>query len=141
SEIAHSVLGEKWQRQGERESDTGFRRSRQLPRSARALEERGPYRTEPSNVLARGTHARQGKSSGGDVRPPSIGRTLRRRTTGEVVSALYLGRKARARANAAIQWQARRSGEVARTGERKTHVPRSVTKSSSTISTFVGYCP
>src|ERR1019366_8284803 len=141
SEIAHSVLGEKRQRKGERTSDAGFRRSRQLSCSARALEERGPHRTGPSNVLARGAHARQGKSSGDDVRPPGIGRALRRRTSREVVPSLYLRREAGALAHAAIQGQARRSGELARTRERKTHVPRSVTKSSSTVSTFVGYCP
>ena len=42
-EIAHSVLGEKRQRESEWTHAAGFRRPRQLPCSTRAVEERGPH--------------------------------------------------------------------------------------------------
>jgi hypothetical protein len=42
-EIAHSVLGEKWERESEWTRAASFRRPRQLPCSTRAVEERGPH--------------------------------------------------------------------------------------------------
>ena len=83
-----------------------FADAEQLSRSAWTLEERGPHRTEPSHALARSPHARQGNSSGGDVRPAGIGRTLRRRTAGEVVPALYRGEGGKTFTHTAIQGQA-----------------------------------
>ena len=44
------------------------------------------------------------------------------------------------RAHAAVQGQARRPGDLARTRERKTHVPRNFTKSSCGICAFVEHC-
>ncbi len=56
--------------------------------------------------LARGPHARQGKSSSGDVWAAGFGRTLRRRTAGEVVPSLHFGREAGAFAHSPVQGQA-----------------------------------
>ena len=63
----------KRQREGEWARGAGFCGSRKLLGSAWAMEERRPHRTEPSDALARCAHARQGKSSGCDVRPSGVG--------------------------------------------------------------------
>ena len=43
-------------------------------------------------------------------------------------------------ANAAIQWQARRPGKLARTRGREARIPRSFTKSSRGVCAFVEHC-
>ncbi len=74
---------------------TGFRRSWQLPCSARAVEERRPHRAKPSHGFTCSPHARQGKPSGGDVRTAGVGRTIRRGAPGEVVPALLRRKKSK----------------------------------------------
>ena len=86
--LRDSLLGEKRRREGEWTSGSRVRGSGQLPGAARALENRRPHRTEPSHAFARSAHARQGKSSGCDVRPPRVGSALRRGASGKVVPPL-----------------------------------------------------